>query len=238
MSNTQIQPTKLTEQVLNELAPIERQLIEISSGSKRFADFHNEDKKELAKVLNRLSYFVGIKEAQSIEQLKMLVPFVVATFPNNNLQELEHAFTLYCGGKLEQFEHYQNFSPMFIAKVLKQYNELQTQAKYKAKKIGERIQDEAETAEKAKQYNPIESAIESLLIEYENYSKNKYDDPDDIQKYKSYFCLKVCHSAKLFMDVPCDLGAIDFLKLFFLGVMGDNYEQKIRDYVRTNGKVV
>jgi len=233
-----IQQTKLEEQILSELLPIEKTLVFISIKGKMLSKYNNEEKKELAKLIIRLSYFVGIKEAPSIDQLKMLVPFIITTFPRITQEQMEHAFQLYCSAEIEQIEHYQNFSPIFISKIIKGYTELQNRARIKYRKINERIIDEIETAEKAKAYNPLAGAYESLILEYKDYLDEKYIDPNEMQKYKSYVCLRLCHSVNLFKDVPFDLNAYLWFKHFFQSVKKENYQQELQDYVRNFGKII
>jgi hypothetical protein len=227
---------KLEEQVLNELFPIEKALISISIKGKILSEYNNEDKKELAKLLIRLSYFVGIKEAPSIDQLKMLVPFLIISFPKLTQDQMEHAFQLYCANEMEQIEHYQNFSPIFISKVIKSYTELKNRAKIKYRKISERIQNEVETAKKAQEYNPLHGAYEALLLEYTDFVNEKYIEPNETQKYKSYVCLRLCHRVGLFKEVPFDLNAYLWFNDFFQSIKKENYQQELKEYVRNFGK--
>lgn len=180
MTNSLATLTNLEQLTLNKFNPEEQKIILASKNGKRFKDLDNEEKKELAKLFVRLSYFVGIKEPLSIESLKLLVKFVIQEYPMFKSDELEQAFFFACSGKLGDFEHFQNFSPIYVGKVINAYNSYTSPLKIKFQRVQEVEVRELERSKQNETYDALAGATKCLIAEYENYLKTqKYDSDND-----------------------------------------------------------
>jgi hypothetical protein len=180
MINSLVTLTSLEQSTLTKFNQEEQKIILASKNAKRFKDFENEDKKELAKLFLKLSYFVGIKEPLSIDSLKLLVKFTISEYPFFNSEELEQSFYFACSGKLGDLEHFQNFSPIYVGKVINLYTQYTSGLKIKFQREQEQVMNQIEREKKNETYNVLEGATQSLLAEYENYLKTaKYDEESD-----------------------------------------------------------
>lgn len=220
----------------------ESELVRLNHGTKRFINFDNEDKKRLAKSLVSMCYFVGIKDSPSIEQLKMLVNFICVKFPTISLQELEKAFMNACSGQYGDVEHYQNFSPIYVAKILGMYIKDKNSAISKYNQLNDKKLREEEAQEKNKKYDPIQGAINVLFTEYQKFIKIKTEQrvASDFEMIQSDVAMRVCQSVGLFKKYdPKTSLSIDYLSKKFVTLPSDD-ENKIKEiltnYVRSHGK--
>ena len=180
MRNLQIANPKLEESILNKLNPTERTLVQLyKTDNLSFDKYNNDHKQELAKRLMRLSFFVGIKEPLSLDELKLLVFFLCSQYPKFTSEELEQAFMMACSGKFGSFEHYQSFSPIYIGKVINAYETSRATAYSKYKTLNQRKANEEEDQAKAQQYNPLKGAYDVIITEYEKYLAAKKENPSE-----------------------------------------------------------
>ena len=69
MKSLQIANHKLEESILTKMSIGERTLVQLyNSENILFQNYSNDNKQELAKILVRLSFFVGIKEPLSLDE--------------------------------------------------------------------------------------------------------------------------------------------------------------------------
>lgn len=221
----------------------ESQMVRLSfQGQKKFSDYDNEDKKRLAKSLVSMCYFVGIKESPSIEQLKMLVNFLTIKFGKFTIDELERAFMDACSGQYGDVEHYQNFSPIYVAKILSCYVKEKNLAVAKYNQLNDKLIQEAETLEKSKQYDPMQGAINMLMTEWRKWKKirDAEREPTEFEIAQSEIALRQCQNIGLFVNYDSKIS----LSIHYLSKMFLNLPQKeevevleiISNYVRSNGK--
>jgi hypothetical protein len=244
MKNLQIANPKLEESVLIKLNPTERTLVQLyNTENTLFQNYNNENKQDLAKLLVRLSFFVGIKEPLSLEELKLLVFFLTTQFPRFTSEELEQAFMMACSGKFGTFEHYQSFSPIYVGKVINAYEASRASAFSKYKTLNQRKQNEEDDLEKAKKYNPLKGAYEALLVEFEKYvtppQENINENNDYLSKFQSDVAIRVCKSASLFLDFDEKKHlSKEYLASFFVTLSKEQKiaKEQIKQYVRSNGK--
>jgi len=244
MKNLQIANHKLEESVLNKLDATERTLVVLYKTTKtEFQAYSNENKQDLAKLLMRLSFFVGIKEPLSLDELKLLVFFLCSQYPRFTSEELEQAFMMACSGKFGMLEHYQSFSPIYIGKVINAYETYRANAYSKYKILNEKMSNEKEDKAKAEKYNPLRGAYDVLITEYEKFIFVKKEIPSpnfqDIDKLQNDIALKVCKSAGLFLDFDEKKhDSKEYLTAFFLHLSQDEKiaKEQIKNYVRSNGK--
>ena len=244
MKNLQIANPKLEESILNKLNPTERTLVQLyKTDNLIFEKYTNDHKQELAKRLMRLSFFVGIKEPLSLDELKLLVFFLCSQYPKFTSEELEQAFMMACSGKFGTFEHYQSFSPIYIGKVINAYETSRATAYSKYKTLNQRKANEEEDQAKAQQYNPLKGAYEVIITEYEKYLSGKKENPSEnlkeIDKMQSDIALKLCKSAGLFLNFDeKKQDSKEYLASFFVHLSQDQKiaKEQIKNYVRSNGK--
>lgn len=244
MKNLQIANRKLEESVLTKLNSIERTLVTLyKTENTSFEHYTNENKQDLAKLLVRLSFFVGIKEPLSLDELKLLVFFLCSQFPKFTAEEMEQSFMMACSGKFGSFEHYQSFSPIYVGKVINAYETSRATAYSKYKVLNQQKENQEEDQAKAQKYNPLKGAYEVIITEYEKYLLPKKENPtenyQEIDKLQSDIALKVCKSAGLFLEFDENNNdSRAFLALFFVHLSNDQKiaKDQIKNYVRSNGK--
>lgn len=185
MTNLPTHTMKLEQSVLSKLNVEERKIVIASHGVTLFREYGQKEKQELAKLLVRLSYFVGIKEPLSIEALKMLVKFLVSEFPNISSEELEQGFYFCCSGKLGSFEHFQNFSPLYIGKIINAYQTHTAQIKIKYNRLIAEQKEEQKRQIESENYDVEKGAMDVLITEYLNYKKTGHYDKEN-DNYNSY----------------------------------------------------
>ena len=90
---------------------------------KKIRDFtSNKEVSKLIDLIGKWRYYIGIKESLSQEELFMNVTFIRENFNQLNLFDIKQAIDLSINGTLNvDVEHYQNFSPLYISKILKSY---------------------------------------------------------------------------------------------------------------------
>jgi len=244
MKNLQIANPKLEESILNKLNPTERTLVQLyKTDNLPFEKYTNDNKQDLAKRLVRLSFFVGIKEPLSIEEIKLLVFFLCSQYPRFTSEELEQAFMMACSGKFGAFEHYQSFSPIYIGKVINSYETSRATAYSRYKTLNQQKTNEEEDRAKAEKYNPLKGAYEVIITEYEKYLSPKKENPtenyQEIDKMQSDIALKLCKSAGLFLNFDEKKhDSKEYLASFFVHLSQDQKlaKEQIKNYVRSNGK--
>jgi hypothetical protein len=171
MKNLLQTTNKYQELALSKLNNEEQKIVKYSQSSLLFKDYDNTNKQDLAKTLIQLSYFVGIKEPLSIESLKLIVNFLCSQFPNFNKDELIESFNLSCSGKLGDFEHFQNFSPIYIGKIINSYLAYSVGAKKKYNQSVLELQRQEADLEKEKSYDRYDGVKQSLTLEYQTFLK-------------------------------------------------------------------
>jgi hypothetical protein len=202
MKNLPTQQTKLETQVLSKLSNQDSALVQLHySQTIKFGVMNNEDKQELAKLLVKLSYFIGIKEPVTIDNLKMLVSFLCTRFPSFTSEQLENAFMMACSGELGgEFEHFQNFSPMYVSKVIRAYETNRFEALKKYTQLNQKHIEEQQEEQKAKNFNPAKANYLILVDEYERYLRGDYNDLNDIRKILIKWVVIGMQKINLFLD--------------------------------------
>jgi len=192
----------LETQVLNKLSNQDSTLVQLHySQTIKFGVMNNEDKQELAKLLVKLSYFIGIKEPITIDNLKMLVSFLCTRFPSFTSEQLENAFMMACSGELGgEFEHFQNFSPMYVSKVIRAYETNRFEALKKYTQLNQKHIEQQQEEEKAKNFNPAKANYLILVDEYQRYLRGDYNDLNDIRKLLIKWVVIGMKKINMFLD--------------------------------------
>ena len=236
MQNLITSKTKLETSILNKLADTEQKLVTLNlAGNVKFSAMSNEQKQGLAKCLMKLSYFVGIKEPLSIENLKMLVYYLCSQHENFTQEELEQAFFMASSGSFGELEHFQTFSPSYVSKIINAYITQKSIAVTKYRQIESELEDKKIFEEKQKKYDPIEGLIEVLHTQYDTYFKNlKNNTLQDLDKlvhdeYIAKIAVQLGQTIDFFMDYnPKEESAVDFFKRIFDPIT--NFDPKSKQY--------
>jgi hypothetical protein len=240
MTSLQRLTTQLDKSILDKLPKKESEIV-ILAQSKKFSEYTNEDKQELAKKLVSLSYFVGIKESPSIDTLVLLVRFICTKFPNFSGEELENAFYQVCAGELGDIDHYQNFSPIYLGKIINAYDE----EKMKARRNYMQLQQKKDWEEEEKkrsdylQANALEIISEQLKEEYLSWKEKTYSNITDLKKYSLQVFLDYARTKNLFVKFDADnYTHSQYLEKYFLSLPDNKDEafKSIENYVRSYGK--
>jgi|APGre2960657373_1045057.scaffolds.fasta_scaffold17451_2 hypothetical protein len=240
MTSLQRLTTQLDKSILDKLPKKESEIVVLAQ-SKKFSEYTNEDKQDLAKKLVSLSYFVGIKESPSIDTLVLLVRFICTKFPQFSGEELENAFYQVCAGELGDIDHYQNFSPIYLGKIINAYEE----EKMKARRNYMQLQQKKEWEEQEKkrseylQVNALEIIAQQLKDEYLSWKEKSYANLTDLKKYSLQVLLEYAQTKNLFVKFDADnYTHSQYFEKYFLS-LPDNKDEaliSIDNYVRSYGK--
>jgi hypothetical protein len=237
----QIHTPKLEQSILTKMTKEQSEIIVLSNTSKRFEDYDNEDKQKLAKQLVNLTYFVGIKESPSVETLKLLVLFLCKSFPTFSAEELESGFMKACAGEFGDLDHYQNFSPIYVGKVIKAYEQHKMIAKQNYMRLNAKHEEELRDKQRQEKYNenPLRNLFRVICSEYTDFVNGKYIEPTDIKRIQIKFAMDIAKGKGMFSDfVEKEMSADDYFAKYFLSLPQDPKEaiEKIKNDVRSNGK--
>jgi hypothetical protein len=227
------------ESALVKLNNEEKRLVHIESDRDIFKNYDEEKKKILAKKLVTLSFFVGIKEPLSIEELKMIVHFLCRQFPFCTIGKLEDSFMKLAAGELGEIEHFQNFSPQYIAKTIKAYESISKAAMKKYLQEKEKNELEEISKERAKNYDPVKGCIEILKTECEKHRRKKIEEFHAMDNYTSEWAIKAGKKIGLFEDYnPDEITEQRYLRELFVNLHKSNkdMDKAIENYVLDNRK--
>jgi hypothetical protein len=239
MKSLQVQSTKLMELALAKLNNEEKRLVHIESDKDIFKNYDEDKKKNLAKKLVTLSFFVGIKEPLSIEELKMIVHFLCRQFPYCTIPKLEDAFMKAAAGELGENEHYQSFSPQYIAKTIRSYENISKAAMKKYFQEREKQELEDLSNQRAKNYDPIQGCIDILKTEYQRHRAKKIEQFNVMDVYLSRWAIQAGLKLGLFNDFNADeITEERYLRQLFVRLFKANADMNsaIEQYVYTNEK--
>lgn len=231
--------TKPQTLILNKLNIEERQLVLVEFDKDKIGQFDNERKKDLAKKLVQLSFFVGIKEPLTIDELKMSVGFLCQQFPNLTMKKIEDAFMKVSSGELGFIEHFQQFSPTYVSKVIRAYETQSKAALSKYMKHLEKYEAEEESKRKAKSYDPIQGVISALKLELKKHHDKSLDDFNAFDDFQSRATIELGQKINLFMRFdPKEITEKRFLRNFFKWLLQNELDsdKAIENYVKSNGK--
>ena len=146
------------------------QIFEANIKAERIKDFKNNNQlKPLIDLVGKWRYYIGIREDLSQEEMFMNINFIRENFNELNLIDINQAINLSLKGDLNvDVEHYQNFTPLYISKILKAYKE------YKGKIIFE-IRDKLRLI----QNKPKEPSAEEKLKITKMSLSTMYDQKDE-----------------------------------------------------------
>lgn len=121
MSNIEKPSTNLT--ISNKDKVVNLYQASLNREDKQILSIYINDKKQIAKFLLELSYYLGIKEPPNNTTLKLIIDFLADTYPTYTLQDIKLAFDLVLKGVLNgvDIKHYQSFDIIYITSILNEY---------------------------------------------------------------------------------------------------------------------
>lgn len=227
MKNSLTLTQKFQESALIKLDAEEKRIVLAYQGAKRFQHFDNEDKKRLAKSLVRLSYFVGIKEPISLESVTMLTIFLCNEYPNLTIEELEQGVQFCCSGKLGSFEHFQNFSPIYLGKIINAYQLYTSQAKTKFARLVEEEKRKIKENEIEQSFDKKQGLLNTILTEYDNYLKSGGYNEDSVKMLSEVVaqtCVMYLNTYDFFQQDKKDKSPFVTLKNYFVTLPANKNE--------------
>jgi hypothetical protein len=227
------------ESALAKLNNEEKRLVHIENDRDIFKNYDEEKKKALAKKLVTLAFFVGIKEPLSIEELKIMVHFLCRQFPFCTITKLEDSFMKAAAGELGEIEHYQMFSPQYIAKTIKAYESISKLAMKKYYQEKEKEELEELSRERAKKYDHVQGCIAILKTEYERHTIKKIQKFSDMDIHLSRWAIQAGLKLGLFSDYNSDeITEERYLRELFVNLHKSNKDINlaIENYVLNNRK--
>lgn len=240
MQNLPKHNQKLETSILTRLSEEERKHVINTKQTVFFGQFDNEQKQNLAKSLVKMCYFVGIKEPLSLDQLKMLVYFLCTKFPRTSIEQMEDAFLMACSGEFGEIEHFQNFSPIYVAKIINSYHTKRGAAIQKYNRLLEQEQSEKESREKAKNFDVEKALVDVLTIEYKKW-KNKTDKtPNNYLEHQTEVAIRFCQKNGLFTNYSeKHHTANEYISSFFVALQKQPniiMDEAIKNYVLSKRK--
>lgn len=142
---------------------------------KRIRDFNtNDELKPLIDLVGKWRYYIGIREELSQEELFMNITFIRENFNELNLVDINQAINLSLKGDLDiDAEHYQNFTPLYISKILKAYKEYRGKVIYD---IRERINKIENQPKEPTIQEKVEIAKTSLQTMFSQRNDKRFHD--------------------------------------------------------------
>jgi hypothetical protein len=165
--------------------------------------------------------------------------FYAANFHFAQFTKLEDAFMKAAAGELGEIEHYQNFSPQYIAKTIKAYESISKAALKKYYQEKEKEELEQLSRERAKNYDPVQSCIGILKTECERHRKKKIENFSEMDIYLSRWAIQAGLKLGLFSDFNSDeITEERYLRQLFINLhkANKNTDKAIEEYVFDKSK--
>ena len=113
-----------------ELSTVSKKIVEFYNSAKKIRQFDANDLINLSKCLQGCAFDVGIKDPIEESNLVRITEFIQRNYLDLSIEQISLAFEMALTGKLDldqnDLEHYQQFSMLYISKILNSFKELQT----------------------------------------------------------------------------------------------------------------
>lgn len=117
----------------------------------------------ICKLINKASYFMGLREPLENEVLYMQANFLKRNFPNFNSATFTSAFNLAAAQKLNcDTEFYGNWTPHYMARILSAYENRAREVEIRARRTRAKIQEEQELKMRAEMFD-LEVSLARLI---------------------------------------------------------------------------
>tara|TARA_B110000093_G_C12920581_1_gene388990 strand:- start:461 stop:1267 length:807 start_codon:yes stop_codon:yes gene_type:complete len=150
-------------------------IYEAYRGLKKIRDFtSNDELKPLIDLVGKWRYYIGIKEELSQEELFVNLNFIRENFNELNLVDIKQAIDLSIKGDLEvEAEHYQNFTPLYISKILNAYKVYRGKVIYAIRDKVSKIENQPKEPTLNEKVEITKTSLESMFSNRED--KRFYD---------------------------------------------------------------
>lgn len=100
-------------------------IFEADKTMKRIKDINtNDELKPLIDLVGKWRFYIGVKDELTQDEILMNINFIRENFSQLNLVDINEAINLSLNGKLDvDIEHYQNFTPIYISRILLAYQQ-------------------------------------------------------------------------------------------------------------------
>lgn len=133
---------------------------------------------EIALLINRVSYFLGLREPLDKTVLKLQAEFLKSNFQTITPSVFKHAFELASAQELNvETEFFGNWTPQYMGRILNAYKQKMGEVEIKVRQATEKITAEKEVYLKAEMFD-MKIALSEMLF-------NAYVEWKDLPKDKS-----------------------------------------------------
>jgi|TARA_B110000908_G_C10265959_1_gene463964 hypothetical protein len=153
----------------------------INREDKQIISIYINNKKDIAKFLIELSYYLGIKEPPTNTSLKLIIDFLADAYPTYTLQDIKLAFDLVLKGVISgvDIKHYQSFDIIYLTSILNEYKVYRNKIVLKIKNKEQYKKDVADgyIYDSKKGSENVNQKMADLVVSlYNQYLKKTRDD--------------------------------------------------------------
>jgi len=168
----------------------------LSREDKQIISIYINDKKQIAKFLLELSYYLGIKEPPNNTTLKLIIDFLADTYPSYTLQDIKLAFDLVLKNVISgvDIKHYQSFDIIYITSILNEYKMYRNKVVLKIKQEEQYKKDVEDGIiyDSKKDAKDINKKMADLVVGlYQNFNKQTKEElekqPSKLLQYKHLY---------------------------------------------------
>jgi len=147
---------------------------------------------EIAKMLKEVFYIIGLKQMPKPEEFKYLISFVLSDLKRFTLLDIPEAFKRIASGEIKgDLEHYNSFSPAYLGKVMKFYEEWKRKEILELKKKeDQRIKEEEYFKQKNKTVMERQEECEAHFKALEHYVNDNNELPIGWDWIGAYFYME------------------------------------------------
>jgi len=140
-------------------------IFEAHTSLKKIRDFNSNDElKPLIDIVGKWRFYIGIREELSQEELFMNINFIRENFNELNIIDINQAINLSLKGELDiDVEHYQNFTPLYISKILKAYKIYKGKVMYEIRNQLSKVENEPKEPTKNEKLEITKSSLYSMF---------------------------------------------------------------------------
>lgn len=155
-------------------------MVEFYNSAKKIRQFDGNDLINLSKCLQGCAFDVGIKDPIEQSNLVRITEFIQRNYTDLSIEQISLAFEMALTGKLDldqkDLEHYQQFSMLYISKILNSFKEKQHNEIKNYKMIPKQIQNIEETEQQYHDRN-----IAYCISAFEQFKKSgEFKDLDNL----------------------------------------------------------
>jgi hypothetical protein len=156
--------------VRNSVLPtnIDRQIWQIAQKRKIETKFGDTDVNEIALMINRVSYFLGLREPLEKGALRLQAEFLQANFPDETPSTFHHAFQLAAAQKLNcKTDFFGVWTPQYMGRILNAYKAWMGDVEIKVRQAEQQLYDEREVKIKSEMFD-MQVALSKMICDAHN----------------------------------------------------------------------